>query len=89
MPEAWMVRVFQCEMKRLQRDMSKLILALLLAAFAAVSFPRASGATNYREYKKFDLSDPIERIPSRRHGNLKECWNHHHCDKGWKFLHQD
>ena len=42
--------------------MSKLALALLLVAFA-VSFPRMSGATNYHEYKKFDLSGPTEKVP--------------------------
>ena len=66
--------------------MSNLILALLLAAFAVVNFPRASGATNYHE---INLSGATERVPSRCHANLKERWNHHHCDKWWKFLHQD
>jgi hypothetical protein len=69
--------------------MSNLVLALLLAAFAVMNFPRASGATNYHEYKKFDLSGPAEKEPSRCHANLKERWNHHHCDKWWEFLHQD
>ena len=41
--------------------MSKPALALLLAAIAVVSFPRTSGATNYHEYKKFNLSGPSER----------------------------
>ena len=65
--------------------MSNLILALLLAAFAVVNFPRASGATNYHE---INLSGATERVRSRCHANLKERWNHHHCDKWWEFLHQ-
>ena len=39
--------------------MSKLTLALFLVAFA-VSFPRTCGATNYHEYKKFNLPVPTE-----------------------------
>ena len=69
--------------------MSKLALALLLAAIAVVSFPRTSGATNYHEYKKFNLSSPTEREPSRCHANLKERRNHSYCDKWWEFLHHD
>ena len=68
---------------------SKPILALLFAAFAVVAFPRTSGATNYHEYKKFDLSGPTEKGPSRCHANLKERRNDHCCDKWWEFLHQD
>jgi hypothetical protein len=51
--------------------MSKLNRVLLIAAFA-VSLPRTSSATNYHEYKKFNLSGPTERVPSRCHANLKE-----------------
>ena len=69
--------------------MSKLALALLLAAFAVASFPRTSGATNYHEYKKFNLSGPTERVPSKCHTNPKEHRNYYHCDKSWEFLHQD
>ncbi len=69
--------------------MSKPALALLLAAIAVVSFPRTSGATNYHEYKKFNLSGPSEREPSRCHANLKEHRNYYHCDKWWEFLHHD
>ena len=69
--------------------MSKLTLALLVAAFAVVSFPRTGGATNYHEYKKFNLSGPTERVPSRCHGNLKEHRNYYHCDTWWEFLHHD
>jgi hypothetical protein len=58
--------------------MSKLTLPLLIAAFAAMSFPRTGSATNYREYKKFDLSVPTERVPSRRHGNLKGHPNYYY-----------
>jgi len=68
--------------------MSKLTLASLLAALAVVNFPRASGATNYHEYKKFDLSGSTERVPSRCHA-AKGRWSHHHCEKGWEFLRQD
>jgi hypothetical protein len=68
--------------------MSKLTLALLLTAFAVAGFPRTSGATNYQEYKKFDLSSSTERVPSRCHAT-KGHWNHHHCDKWWEFLHRD
>jgi hypothetical protein len=64
--------------------MSNLILALLLAVFAVVNFPRTGGATNYHEYKKFDLSVPAERVPSRCHGNLKEHPNYYYYrDKWW------
>ena len=69
--------------------MSKPALALLLAAIAVVSFPRTSGATNYHEYKKFNLSGPTEREPSKCHANLKERRNCHYCDKWWEFLHHD
>jgi hypothetical protein len=48
-----------------------------MAAFA-VSLPRTSGATNYHEYKKFNLSGPTEREPIRCHANLKERLNFHH-----------
>jgi hypothetical protein len=68
--------------------MSKLTRVLLMAVFA-VSFPRTSGATNYHEYKKFNLSGLTEREPIRCHANLKERRNHHHCDKWWEFLHHD
>ena len=68
---------------------SKQILALLFAAFAFVAFPRTSIATNYHEYKKFDLSGPTEKEPSRCHGNLKERRNYYCCDKWWEFLHHD
>ena len=63
--------------------MSKLTPALLLAF--AVSLPRTSGATNYHEYKKFDLSGPTERVPHRCHANLKEHRNHYYCDRWWEF----
>ena len=67
--------------------MSNLILALLLAAFAVVNFPRASGATNYHE---INLSGATERVPSRCQGVLKEHRNYHyHCDKWREFLHHD
>ena len=70
--------------------MSKLTLALLFAAFAVVSFSRASGATNYHEYKKFDLHGPTESVPPRRcHPNLKDRRHHYHCDNWWEFLHHD
>jgi hypothetical protein len=68
--------------------MSKLTRVLLMAALA-VSVPRTSGATNYHEYKKFDLSGPTEREPISCHANLKERRNYHHCDKRWNFLHHD
>ena len=69
--------------------MSKLTRVLLMAAFA-VSLPRTSGATNYHEYKKFDVSGPTERVPSRCHRDLKEHRNHHYyCDKWREFLHHD
>jgi hypothetical protein len=66
--------------------MSKLILALLLAVFAVVNFSRAGGATNYREYKKFDLSAPTQRVPSKCRGNLKEHPYYYYRDKCWEFL---
>jgi hypothetical protein len=69
--------------------MSKPALALLLTALAVAGFPRLSGATNYHEYKKFDLSGSTERAPSRCHANLKEHWNPQHCGKWWEFLHKD
>jgi hypothetical protein len=68
--------------------MSKLTRVLLMAIFA-VSIPRTSGATNYHEYKKFNLSAPTENALSRCHTNLKERRNYHHCDKWREFLHQD
>jgi hypothetical protein len=71
--------------------MSNLTRVLLMAAFA-VSLPRTSGATNYHEYKKFNVSGPTERVPSRCHGdlNLKEHRNYHYsCDKWREFLHHD
>jgi hypothetical protein len=54
--------------------MSKLTLTLLMTAFA-MSLPQPSGATNYHEYNKFNVSGPIERVPSSRHGDLKEHRN--------------
>jgi hypothetical protein len=69
--------------------MSKLIPALLLAVFAVVGLPQISGATNYREYKKFNLSGPTETPPRRCHANLKQRRNHYCCDKWWEFWHQD
>jgi hypothetical protein len=68
--------------------MSKLTLALFLVALA-MSLPRASGATNYHEYKKFNLAGPAETIPHRCHASLKEHRNYHYCDKWRDFLHQD
>jgi hypothetical protein len=55
--------------------MSKLTLTLLMTAFA-MSVPRPSGATNYHEYKKFNVSGRTERVPSSRHGDLIEHRNH-------------
>ena len=70
--------------------MSKPALALLLTALAVAGFPRLSGATNYHEYKKFDVSDSTERVPSRCQGVLKEHRDYHyHCDKWREFLHHD
>ena len=69
--------------------MSMRTLALLLAAFAVVSFSRSSGATNYHEYKKFNPSAPTENAPSRCHANLKERRNYHHCDRWREFFHHD
>jgi hypothetical protein len=40
-----------------------------------MSLPQPSGATNYHEYNKFNVSGPIERVPSSRHGDLKEHRN--------------
>jgi hypothetical protein len=68
--------------------MSKPTLALLLVALA-MSLPRVSGATNYHEYKKFNLAGPTERVPSRCHANVKEYRNYYYCDKWWEFLHHD
>jgi hypothetical protein len=70
--------------------MSKLNRVLLIAAFA-VSLPRTISATNYHEYKKFNLSGPTERVPSRCHANLKEHRNYHYyyCDKWGEFPHHD
>jgi hypothetical protein len=68
--------------------MSKLTRVLLMAALA-VSVPRTSGATNYHEYKKFNLSGPTEREPIRCHANLKEHRNFHHCDKWREFFHHE
>jgi hypothetical protein len=75
-------------MNGLEEHMSKLTRVLLMAAFA-MSLPQAGGATNYHEYKKFDVSGPTERVPSRCHTNLKERRNYHHCDKWREFLHHD
>ena len=76
-------------MNGLEEHMSKLTRVLLTAAFA-VSLPRTSGATNYHEYKKFDVSGSTERVPSRCQGVLKEHRNYHyHCDKWREFLHHD
>jgi hypothetical protein len=69
--------------------MSKLALALLLAAFAVASFPPTSGATNYHEYKKFNLSGPTDKEPSKCHASLKEHRKYYYCDKLREFLHQD
>ena len=69
--------------------MPGLTLALLLAALAVVSFSRTSGATNYHEYKKFNLSGPVEQEPIRRHSNPREHRNYCHCDKWRDFLHHD
>jgi hypothetical protein len=69
--------------------MSKLILALLLAAFAVANLPRIGRATNYREYKKFDLTVPAERAPSKRHINLNERSYHHRCAAWREFLHRN
>ena len=46
---------------------------------------------NYHEYKKFNLSGPTERVPSRCHANLKEHRNYHYyyCDKWGEFPHHD
>ena len=63
--------------------MSKLTLALLVAAFA-VSLPRLCGATNYHEYKKFDPPVPTEKVPCKCHVHPKRHWNCH-CDKPWEF----
>ena len=68
--------------------MTKLTIASLSFIFL-VSLPQAGEATNYHEYKKFDLSGPTERVPSRCHAHLKERRNYHHCDKSWEFLHHD
>jgi hypothetical protein len=68
-------------MKGLERDMPKLILALLFAAFAVVIFSCDSGATNYSEQKKFDLSAPTDRVTSRRHDNLKVHSNCYYRNK--------
>jgi hypothetical protein len=66
--------------------MSKLTPVLLMTAFAA-SLPQTSGATNYHEYKKFDLSGPSERVPTRCHFDLKEHRHHHYyCDTWREFL---
>ena len=64
--------------------MSKLTLALSLAAFAVVNFPRASGATNYHEYKKLDPPVSTGKVPCKCHVHPKERGNCH-CDKRWDF----
>ena len=68
--------------------MSKLNRVLLIAAFA-VSLPRTSSATNYHEYKKFNLTGPTERVPSRCHANLKERRDYYCFDRRWEFLHHN
>jgi hypothetical protein len=69
--------------------MSKLTLALFLTTIAVAGFPRTGRATNYHEYKKFDLSSPTEREPARCHVHLKERRNYHHCDKWREFWRYD
>jgi hypothetical protein len=68
--------------------MTKLTDALLSFVFV-VSLSQTGHATNYREYKKFNLSDPTERVPSKCHAHLKERRNYYYCDKWWEFLHHD
>jgi hypothetical protein len=63
--------------------MSKLTLTLLMTAFA-MSLPRPSAATNYHEYKKFNVSGPTEKVPSRCHGDLKEHRNHPFYRDRWE-----
>jgi hypothetical protein len=65
--------------------MSKLILALLLAAFAVVNFPSSSAATNYSEHKKFDQSAPTQRVPITWHGTPKQHPNYYCRDTWWEF----
>jgi hypothetical protein len=70
--------------------MSRLTLALLFTTIVVAGFPRNGAATNYREYKKFDVSSPIEKVPSRCHAKLKDHRNYHyHCDKWWEFPYHD
>jgi hypothetical protein len=70
--------------------MSRLTLALLLTTIAVAGFPRIGGATNYHEYKKFDVSSPTERAPSRCHAQLKHHRNYHYdCHKWWEFPYHD
>jgi hypothetical protein len=69
--------------------MSKLTLPLLIAAFAGMSFPRTGGATNYSEHKKFDLSAPTQRVPSKCHSNLKERPHYSYRDNCWEFWHRN
>jgi hypothetical protein len=66
--------------------MSKLTIALVLAAYVVAGFPRAGCATNYREYKKFDVAGPTnERVQGRGRIDLKGRCNHHRCETWWKF----
>ena len=67
--------------------MTKLTVALL-SFVLVVSLPQAGRATNYHEYKKFNLSGPTERVPSRCRAHLKERRNYY-CDNWWEFLHHD
>jgi hypothetical protein len=70
--------------------MSRLIPVLLLIAVAAAGFPRNGGATNYREYKNFNVSSPVEKAPSRCHAQLKHHRNYHYyCHSWWEFPYSD
>jgi hypothetical protein len=68
--------------------MTKLTVALLSFVFV-VSLPQTGRATNYHEYKKFNLSGPPETVPSRCHAYLKQRRNYCCRDKWWEFLHHD
>ena len=68
--------------------MSKFTRALLVAAVAMS--PRVSSATNYHEYKKFDVSPSTERMPSKCRATLKEHRHHnYHCDTWQDFWHHN
>lgn len=69
--------------------MSKLALALVVVAFAVVSLPRTSGATNYHVYKKIDLSGSTERAPNICRADFKEHRASYYCDKWREFVHHD